>query len=225
LQNVENATADNTAVLSKIRAHWLARLAHDLRGPLFAARGYTKLMLDERAGVVTVTQRRYLETIQENIERLTQLANSLQDFPSEGALQLEVVNIGDLLRAAADSERGRDETLRFVETIPDNPILTVGDRTKLAQAVHELLGATVEISRSGGEVYLEVRQEDEEVTVRFSAISRLAESERTNPDISRPCVMLRLHGGVAAMDTDREGHCRVTIRLPLVAPLSLAEGK
>src|SRR5207302_8267321 len=41
--SVEHAAwlrADYTEALTKIQAHWLARVTHDFRGPLFAARGY-----------------------------------------------------------------------------------------------------------------------------------------------------------------------------------------
>jgi hypothetical protein len=83
LSEVAVATPDADETATNGAAQWEARIAaasevlHDARGALFAARGYAKLILEERAGPVTVTQQRYLANILKNIDKLSLLTNAL----------------------------------------------------------------------------------------------------------------------------------------------------
>src|SRR5438445_9488911 len=85
----QNGSETKNRALSSIRAHWISNVIHDLRGPIFAARGYAKLILENRAGDVTVTQERYLRSVLENINKLSAIVATLQDLPSEDGLNLQ----------------------------------------------------------------------------------------------------------------------------------------
>jgi len=207
--------------LRKIHVHWLSHVIHDLRGPLFAARGYTKLLIDEKAGGVTVTQRRYLTIILENINKLAVSVNSLQEFPAPEDLDLEIIDLRELLHSIINYWRVQEKTLHLNENIFSGPAPTTGDRAKLSLAVHKLLAATVEFSRSGGTIDLYARREEDEFTMRVSAASGSAEppaGATALPDIAMPCEILRLHGGSASADFGRAGLYNVTVRLPLITP-------
>ena len=63
---LEKTKLDGYQVLDRIRSHWLSTLAHDLSGPLFAVRGYTRLALEEKDSPLTESRRRYLTAVLEN---------------------------------------------------------------------------------------------------------------------------------------------------------------
>src|SRR5437868_8258764 len=94
---VQSATETKQRAISSIRAHWMSNAIHELRGPIFAARGYTKLILENRGGDVTVTQQRYLTSVLENINKLSAIVTTLQDLPSEDVLNIEQFSFRHLL--------------------------------------------------------------------------------------------------------------------------------
>ena len=219
MDHVAKSSSESAEALRRIRAHWLSHVTHDFRGPLFAARGYTKLLLEERGGNVTVTQRKYLTNILDHINKLAMLVNTLQEFPSDEALQLELVSWTELLRSVAQDWRRRVKTLHFVERLPDGPVETTADRAKLRFAVHKLLGSVVEFSRSEGKIELHAYQEEDELMVRFSGIARgirRASHSGLQTDIATPCEIVRLHGGMASVDSSAAETYRVTLRLPII---------
>jgi signal transduction histidine kinase len=219
VEQADRTAIDSQEALRKIRGHWLSHAVHEMRGPLFAARGYTKLLLDERGGEVTVTQRKYLLTILENINKLAVSVNGLQELSSQEELNLELLDFAELLQFAVADLREREKTLQLTEHIVAGPAPTAGDRAKLSFAVHKLLGTMVEFSRSGGKIDLYARREQDEFLMRISAAANgSADSSDSSvlPDLARPCEILRLHGGVASADCPQPGICNVTVRLPLI---------
>jgi signal transduction histidine kinase len=223
LPRVEEAakpTIDCHEVLRRMRIHWLSHIVHEMRGPLFAARGYTKLLLDERGGAVTVTQRQYLTTLIENINKIAISLNGLQEFPAQEELNLELLDITQLLYLAVADWRVKEKTLQLSEHISCHSIVTAGDSAKLSFAVHKLLGAMVEFSRYGGKIDVYARREEDEFLMRMTAAvngpAPGAEELAAPPDLARPCEILRLHGGLASADYSHPGVCNVTVRLPLI---------
>ena len=216
MEQAAKAGIDRAEALRRIHSYWLSRMVHDFRGPIFTARGYTKLLLDNRAGHVTVTQGEYLQNILDSIKKLSDLVEALQQFPSESTLHLEPVNVVDLLRSAVCEWRLREKTLQLIETIPPGSIVAVVDEAKLGEAVHILLGDAVEFSRSGGEVQIQVRREDDELTVKILASRPVSDSPAPPVDATIPNQILRLHGGSVQVDAARDGRFLAALRLPLV---------
>src|SRR5258707_277046 len=49
---VEKTKLNGYQILDRLRSHWLSTLAHDLSNPLFVARGYTRLALEENEKIM-----------------------------------------------------------------------------------------------------------------------------------------------------------------------------
>ena len=225
MEHAAKLAPEGEEALTEIRAHWLSRLAHDFRGPLFAARGYTKLILDDRDSEVTANQRRYLENISESLNRMAALVEALREFPSDQTLNLEEIELGEVLRSCAENCHQSDPTLHVETNFPAGRVVTAADRAKLVAAVRGLLTTAVEFAGPGGDVRLHARSEDGELTARFSASGKTF-SQVLKKDTQMWCDILRLHGGTANVDDGREGFLHVTIRLPIVRSASFQqEGK
>jgi signal transduction histidine kinase len=213
----ETFPIDNSEALRRMRIHWLSNIMHDLRGPLFAARGYAKLILEERAGNVTVTQRKYLTSIVENVNKVSLIVGRLDQFPAGEALDLDVVCLRDLLSGVALEWRAA-RSARFVAEIPHEPVYTVGDRAKLTGAVHQLLGATYEFAQPSGLVEMHASHRDDELTVRLRASrdSGADFSAASPSDFEAPSGILRMHGGAASFECVPGRTCHITVRLPVI---------
>ncbi len=208
-------TANKSEALQKIRKHWVSRTAHDIRGPLFAGRGYARLLLQEPD--VTATQRKYAANILENMNRLAELVGALGDFPSESALDLNPVDLRDLLHRALDTMRAR-ATLHLA-CVPNEPVWTVADGAKVSTAVHKLLTSLVDFSRSDARIEVRASQEDDEFVLRCFASGGPAtppDQPCDAPDIDTASRILRLHGGTASAGVASTGVVHVTLRLPLI---------
>ena len=189
-----------------------------MRGPLFAARGYARLLLED--GDVTVTQRKYLSSIAENMNRLSALVADLQEPPSDDALELGPVSVRDVLKSCV--ENFGDLTLQFDLHLPSDPLWTVADGAKLAGGVHKLLTWVVDFSRSDARIELRAALEDDELVVRCLARNDDANGTAGNGvthDVEAAFRILRLHGGAASAGTAAPGIVHVTFTLPLIPPV------
>ncbi len=219
------ASVDSQDALRSIRIHWLNHIIHELRGPLFAARGYSKLLLDEKGGPVTATQRKYLETTLDSLDKISSTIDRLHDLKAQEKLELESVDLAGLLGGAVAECRRQQATLPLNLSIAPGPIPTVGDRAKLKDCVHKLLVAMVEFSRSGGQIDLQADREGGELLLRITA-ARGPEQNQEAPalagQLAETFQIFRLHGGVASVDSRRPGFLNVTVRLPLLGPETAA---
>src|SRR5436190_1570380 len=115
---------------------------------------------------LTETQRDYLETIARNGRHLLELINELLDLSKIAAgrmeLRLEPLELGALLREAADTVRAQLEARRHelvIEPLPDHLVVTA-DRGRLRQVLLNLLSNAIKFSTDGGRVTLSARLGD-----------------------------------------------------------------
>src|SRR5690242_17566532 len=166
-------TIDRFEVLELIRRQWLSTLLHDLSNPLFAARGYLRMVLEEAGGALSEPQHRYVTAILGNISKLVTMVQELQNFPGNDAFEFEVVRLKDLLKeaVAALHTSALEGKIRLAERLSDDPLSTIGDRQKLSQAMYEFLGATIKFASPGGAVEVSAREENEKIVLEFRAAS------------------------------------------------------
>lgn len=159
--------------LDRLKDEFISLVSHELRTPLTSIRGYLELLLDGGAGQLTDDQGRFLAVVDRNSKRLMHLVGDLLFLAQveAGKLTLELgdVDLDDVVSEAVEAAKPiADEkgiTLEAsVEPIP--PML--GDRSRLAQVLDNLVsnalkfttgGGTVEVdvSAANGEAVLEVR--------------------------------------------------------------------
>jgi len=208
---------DKSQALQQIREQWLSRALHDLRGPLFAARGYARLVLND---TVTVTQRRYIDILLDNLERLSGLVNTLNEFPSDAALDLEPVELRDLLTNALANFN--DAVTLHSEIVLGDALWTVADGAKVSTAVHKLLTFLVDFSHPSARLSLNAAQEGDEVAVRCqgsAARDGASAQSRAEAGIAAARRIIQLHGGSASAGVASSGEVHVTFRLPLIPPV------
>ena len=188
---------DGSEVFDRMRSHWLSNVVHDLSGALFAARGYLRMVLEESPGVLSGPQRRYLITSLENVERIITLTQELNDFPEKDWFEFDTIAMRDLLRQSVAEVRAGYPSVQVLEDLEGGILTTIGDAGKLALAVKILLARAFEFTGSGGTVQITAREEDEKITIRFSASPTRAADGKPSPDVSLACKILRFHGGSA----------------------------
>ena len=140
-------------------------IAQELRTPMSSIIGYTDLLLGESVGILGALQRKFLQRVKANIERLGNLVEDLVSIIAldTGQINLtpEPVNVLELLDEAIMSagtqfrEKGITLNLDLAPTIP--PIQV--DRDAMQQVLTQLLSNAYLASPTDGEVSITARRE------------------------------------------------------------------
>lgn len=140
-------------------------MVQDLRTPMTSVVGYVDLLLNESAGILGEMQRKFLQRIATNVQRLTSMLDDLIHvaFLDAGRFTLTpqpvdiVLLIEDSIDGAMNAlrEKGLSLHLDLDEGIPE----VEADRDAISQVVGHLLTNAYLVSPPGGELYIAARQD------------------------------------------------------------------
>lgn len=114
-------------------------VSHDLRGPLSAINGFSRLLSRLDPSLLDATNRHYLERIQQGTLTMDKLIEGLLSLAhlSRKKLELERVDLSQLMRQIATSFR-ESEPGRVVEVDIEPGLEVTGDRVLLTSALQNL---------------------------------------------------------------------------------------
>jgi signal transduction histidine kinase len=150
------------ARLEQERRLFIGAVAHDLRTPLFALRGYLEGF--EKGLADTPEKRaRYIAVAHEKADALERLVSDLFDFTRleylDQAPNREPLELGQFLRRLVDGLQPRAEArgIRLTLDAPAEPCVVDGDLHLLTRAVENLLDNALRFTPSGGSVRVTCR--------------------------------------------------------------------
>ena len=147
----------------------ITNISHDLRTPLTSAQGYLQML--ESAELDAETKERYLRIIQERMDVLSALMNSLFEFARviEGdvVLDLQKVNVCNAVYDALSASYAELEGKGFAVDldIPDTPVLWFCD----ADALRRILQNLIQNAAVHGKEYLRVRLDSDAIEIANKA--------------------------------------------------------
>ncbi len=142
--------------LERVRKDFVANVSHELRTPLTAIRGYAETLL-EGALEDPENNRKFLEVIKAHAIRLNNIASDLLTLSElesgRKPAEPESVDVGAAMQAALRTIES-EARLRGVRVVWDRKAAAEVrcDRTRLEQALINLLDNAVKFNRPGGEV-------------------------------------------------------------------------
>src|SRR5437588_6957207 len=159
--------------MDQIRRDFVANVSHELRTPLSILRGYIETLLDnpktpheELLRILRVMERHSnrLELLVEDLLTLAQLESGNPD------LQLEIVDLPEFLREMIRDWEKKLATKQLSIVVDISPTLSPirADRTRLQEALDNLLDNAVKYSREQGEIRLSARQRDGQLELSVS---------------------------------------------------------
>jgi two-component system, OmpR family, phosphate regulon sensor histidine kinase PhoR len=159
--------------MDQVRRDFVANVSHELRTPLSILRGYIETLLDspktpreELSRILRVMDRhsKRLESLVEDLLTLARLESGNLD------LQLGTVDLSNFFREMIRDweKKVTSKHLNMIIDVPSQLSPIRVDRTRLQEALYNLLDNAVKYSRKHGEIRLSARQRDGEIELTVS---------------------------------------------------------
>jgi signal transduction histidine kinase len=151
--------------LNEMRIQFINTAAHEFATPLTPLRLQTDLLLHERLGPLTDKQRRSLEILDRNMERLGQLVRDVLDVSRIEAgrfhVNLEPVDLAKIARQTVEGflDTATQHGLALAYEGPGSAMVE-GDPDRLTQVFVNLLTNAVKFSKAGGRVRVALATND-----------------------------------------------------------------
>jgi signal transduction histidine kinase len=232
--------------LDRMKDQFVGSVSHELRTPLTSMIGYLELVLDGEAGAVEGDQRRFLEVVSRNCDRLNRLVDDILFVARVDAgrlsLERESVDLGRLAAESVETARGaaagKSIELRFStdESLP--PVWV--DPTRMTQLFDNLLSNAIKFTPEEGTVSVTIAREGDSarVEVRDTGVG-IPEREigslfdrffRASTSVSTPGTGLGLsivksiaeaHGGTISVESEEGVGTTFFVDVPLEANVPL----
>lgn len=160
--------------IDQIKSDLLSAITHEFRTPLTIIYGWMDLLLSEQFGALSGGLQEGVEAIGHSARRLGRLIANLLAYVEfereEAALQRQVVDLGEILRAVAaqlSSEYAEKRVrVEFLREVPATSLR--GDPEKLTLLFSNLVENAIKFNLAGGRVLLEATAADGVATVAIT---------------------------------------------------------
>jgi two-component system CheB/CheR fusion protein len=240
----EQSARQQAEATNRAKDEFLSNLSHELRNPLTAMLGWSKLLHSQQLDKETVAHA--LEAIERSASAQSQLIEDMLDLSriTSGKLHLNtrLLDLGAVVHLAIESVQPTAEakTIQIVEQL--NTATVVGDSDRLQQVLWNLLSNAIKFTPPGGRIEITIAAVQSEAEIRVSDTGqgipadllpyifdrfRQGDSSTTKQKhglglgLSIVRHIIELHGGTVQAESPGEGQgTTILVRLPLQTPTS-----
>lgn len=144
--------------VDKMKSELVSTVSHELRTPLASVLGFTELLLTKE--LKPEREKKYIQTIHKEAQRLTKLINDFLDLQrmeaGELSYEMEPINMESIIVQVTDSFRLENSSFQFtVKNFSRKPWIR-GDEGKLIQVFTNLVGNAIKFSPNGGNITISI---------------------------------------------------------------------
>ncbi|HEX8246247.1 MAG TPA: HAMP domain-containing sensor histidine kinase [Longimicrobium sp.] len=157
---------EQLAELDRLKAEFVSVASHEIKTPLSVIRGYVSLLADGIYGEINDAQKKTLEAVSDQVDRLTRLVHRLLDISrfeaGGGRLEVRRINVRDFLEELTGGFRvlafqnGIDFTVRVADDVPVN---LEGDADRLNEVLGNILSNAFKFTQRGGRISLDAQRD------------------------------------------------------------------
>lgn len=152
--------------LDRIKAEFVSTVSHELRTPMTSIKGYADLLVNNKVGDLSPVQRKSIEVIKSNADRLSNLVNDILDISRIDAgrvkLDMQAVDMNSLADSVLDSfvYQIQEKNLSLSTQIPPELPPVYADPNRVMQVLVNLVGNAVKYTRSNDSIALNIAVRD-----------------------------------------------------------------
>ena len=143
---------------NQAKSEFVSMVSHELKTPMTSMRGYTDLLLSGMMGEVNEQQRKFLEIIAQNVQRMGRQVQDLTDISriESGRLHMNFAStsFANVVSETLASVQGLsdEKDIKLNLDIPADLPFVHGDKERLVQVLTNLISNAIKYSPSGTEV-------------------------------------------------------------------------
>jgi PAS domain S-box-containing protein len=157
----------------RIKTEFISNITHELLTPLTSIRGFTELLYDETTGKINDGQKKSLQIILRNSDRLIRLIKDLLDVShlekNKLGMQFGLISIGDVIsRCMQDLQpQAKYKEITISQDIKPLPKIW-GDEGRLTQVIANLLANAIKFTPQKGTITVIARESQNEVKISIT---------------------------------------------------------
>ncbi len=239
----EQAARAEAQAANQAKDEFLTVVSHELRSPLNAMLGWTRILRKQKAddplvqratGIIERSARQQLQLIEDLLDTARVISGKLKIEPRPVELVGVIFNTLDVMRPAAEAKR-----IDLISRLNPSAGQITGDPDRLQQVVWNLLSNAIKFTPDGGRVEIRLERADPHVQIRVSDTGkgieagflphifdrfRQADSSAARRHgglglgLSLVKQLVELHGGTVSASSAGEGRgATFTVKLPMRA--------
>ena len=156
-----------------VKTEFISNITHELLTPLTSIRGFVELLDDETMGKVNAEQKKSLEIILRNSDRLIKLIKELLDTSNlennKLGLQFGIVSLNSILSKTIQDihPQANDKQIMIIKDIQQLPEIW-GDKERLVQVIMNLLTNAIKFTPHTGKITIKAKEDIEHVKISIS---------------------------------------------------------
>ncbi|MCX9080714.1 MAG: ATP-binding protein [Candidatus Methanoperedens sp.] len=159
--------------LDRMKDEFISNVSHELKTPLISIKGYGELLYDEKQGPLLDEQRKSLEAIIRNADRLTRLINSIlfMSRMQSGKIEFhfEPVDLDDAIGiSVCDFKSAIDKKQIAFEKVIPKVSMVRGEKDRLIEVISNLLDNAIKFTPLNGKISIKAWDEAENVHLTVS---------------------------------------------------------
>lgn len=159
--------AESLREIDKLRRELLSNVSHELRTPLAGIKGFTTMLMDYGKRLKPAEKQEYLETIDKNADRLSELIEQLLEMSRLGAGMITIkkkpADIAALCRSVIKDAALRAPDHKFRLDIPRRLPRIEIDEKRIRQVFDNILDNSIKYSLAGTEIIISVRKRENDL--------------------------------------------------------------
>jgi signal transduction histidine kinase len=157
-------------VISKAKSDFISAVSHELRTPLTSVKGFSSLLVEEKFGKLPEEAKKRLITIDDNVNKLMTIVNTLLDIAriESGKMEVKIVpaELTKLIKDVTDlfTPQAAEKNITISVNTPAS-LNVLMDKSLIERALINLIGNAAKFTPAGGKITVNGRQVENQAVV------------------------------------------------------------
>ncbi|MDD5069190.1 MAG: HAMP domain-containing sensor histidine kinase [Candidatus Omnitrophica bacterium] len=154
--------------ISKMKSNFISSVSHELRTPLTSVKGFSSLLVEEKFGILPPEAKKRLGKIDENVDKLVQMVNTLLDISRIESGKMEVkmapCDIRKVINDVTDllSPQILDKKINLKIDVPES-LMVSADKGLMERVLVNLISNAIKFTPVEGIITVGAAEEDNSI--------------------------------------------------------------